>query len=839
MSKSGGSPLWLHSFTVWAITAKLAARIPRFTIEERRLLELAALIHDIGKRSTRNQAILRQEKGGPVLHTATPDDIETELRPLMIDGALALSKSDIKTIWEFVLHHGLSEKQLKAATTPAFGLYSQVIRWADWLASMAAEEHLDFGVLERVKNGTQGVLDFTTVSVGRFPSPTTYLIIDKAVELYRQKGWEPLLILDDAVIFVGRCGLAIPEHSQLIERAASSMREETLRGYDIKIQYMRYEILSGEARKDPAVFLGANREHYEEILGDIEKGPVLFFRTLMDLYKHSGQLTSTIRKTKPIVDILIKAGGTKTITEAKEEWAKHLRIPAVEIGDVKVNEMVADIFFYSRINDVLEKKLDNCLISLKPTELFDLLLNSAEEWFPEHETDISLLANIVVMEEQTNFVGLARKCLERYKEYKEKRRPSYAQCEQCGAYITVEAKPSLNFPDCVGFTQINPRTRSDAPRSVCPLCVFDAIKLRAAASGKNAVIYARITSPIPDLWKLYEGIKRWTQKLSLNLINIQQLKRLDETPEFADWPLPRRFPIPILNKEVKNDKLIPPVDTERGVLIPLDVIKADNPKDLKARYLALYALLNGMGFTTHIGREEQTGLFGEEVFSHFKGDWNTLYHSGLCINILAAVLKRSGKKANPYTFARNIMENSPPTMFAALEGGKLKKDLFVQFFRYLLKSKSIIVHSGKGDFTMKELLEDAAFFAREVPMYFWTGDDYKSWRNSHSRYVITKPVDRALNAFLQGVDFDEAFAQFLSLLKMDIAKDKQESKKGAKVDQNDLGEFVEKSRIILKRYADLKEENISRFIKAKNALRSAIHIIKRYEILQEVIHETA
>lgn len=124
-------------------------------------------------------------------------------------------------------------------------------------------------------------------------------------------------------------------------------------------------------------------------------------------------------------------------------------------------------------------------------------------------------------------------------------------------------------------------------------------------------------------------------------------------------------------------------------------------------------------------------------------------------------------------------------------------------------------------------------------MYFWTGDDYKSWRNSHSRYVITKPVDRALNAFLQGVDFDEAFAQFLSLLKMDIAKDKQESKKGAKVDQNDLGEFVEKSRIILKRYADLKEENISRFIKAKNALRSAIHIIKRYEILQEVIHETA
>jgi len=62
LAKSHGEVLWLHSFAVWSILAKLAARIPRFTDRERLLLEISALIHDIGKIRPKNQDILTNKK---------------------------------------------------------------------------------------------------------------------------------------------------------------------------------------------------------------------------------------------------------------------------------------------------------------------------------------------------------------------------------------------------------------------------------------------------------------------------------------------------------------------------------------------------------------------------------------------------------------------------------------------------------------------------------------------------------------------------------------------------------------------------------------------------------
>lgn len=142
---------------------------------------------------------------------------------------------------------------------------------------------------------------------------------------------------------------------------------------------------------------------------------------------------------------------------------------------------------------------------------------------------------------------------------------------------------------------------------------------------------------------------------------------------------------------------------------------------------------------------------------------------------------------------------------------------------------------------MKEILRDAAFFAEWVPKFFWTKDQHAKWNNPYqrSKYDITKPVDKVLNSMLQGDDFEEAFAKFLSGLKGDISGDKTKGT-GATIDVKDLEVFAFEAKKIFQRYDELRSTNITKFIQAKNGLRSALYIVKRYENLKEVIkNETA
>ena len=92
-----------------------------------------------------------------------------------------------------------------------------------------------------------------------------------------------------------------------------------------------------------------------------------------------------------------------------------------------------------------------------------------------------------------------------------------------------------------------------------------------------------------------------------------------------------------------------------------------------------------------------------------------------------------------------------------------------------------------------------------------------------------------MNDILQGKDFDDAFARYLSHIRDNIAKEKSEAKEGPKTDVNELAVFVKESKSILMLYAQLKKDNITEFIRAKNALMSAIYVFKRYENLPEVV----
>ncbi len=835
LAKSHGEMLWLHSFSVWSILSKLAVRIPRFTDHERMLLEISALIHDIGKMRTESQKVLTGERQGKLKHTATKEEIRQYLLPFISNGLFNLDSEGIDQIWEFVLHHHISEEQQKEAQTPAYGIYAEVVRYADWLSSM---ERLDMATIRQIQNGLEGICKLTTFSVGRYPSPTTYHLLHEATEKYRTHGWEILTILDDGVLFIGDTSSIPPNKKEIADSFANQLIEKSFEGVSIQNKYMRYEILSGKAKDDPYRFLQSKKDFYNDKLGDIDTGPVLFFRTLMDLYKNSGKLTARRKEQLPLLDILSKAGGTNGITQAKQKWNERQTYERNKQW-ASTNALIADIFNNVTLGEVLndiDSDSEKHFKDMSFQDLFDVLLQTAKQWSPNSEGAASeeSIANIISMEEETDFEKLAKDVFERYKNYKRSRKPANALCEQCGFPVPSEATASLNFPKYSGFTQVNPKPESDAPRIVCPLCIFDASQTRKNLQRGKSQVYVRAVSRIPELWQLYDDLRTRIDRLRQSLTNVREIKELSKT-EFANLPLPPHFMIPIQNKYKETITEIP-LHTERGTLFPIERVSNDaSPKDLRAKYLAFYALLNMMGLEVHMGLEEQEGLFGEKIFERRQRDWQTLYYEGLVTVILAGAIDKNNK----YIFAQDLLAKSPSVVLSKLEDAKIKKVLLEKVIVFLIRANLTIAERKGGVWTMKEILRDAAFFAEWVPKFFWSSKDYDSWRTGGSKYVVTKPIDRVLNALLQGDDFEEAFAKFLSGLKGDISGDKTKGT-GATVDVKDLEVFAIEARKIFHRYAELRNINITKFIQAKNGLRSATYIVKRYENLKEVIkNETA
>ena len=838
LAKSHGEVLWLHSFSVWSILAKLAVRIPRFTSQDRLFLEISALIHDIGKMRPRNQEILTGEREGTLKHTATKEEIKNYLSPFIAGSSLPIKVDDVNQIWEFALHHHISEEQQKEAQTAAFGIYTEVIRYADWLSSM---ERLDMTVIRQIQNGLDGVCNLTVFNVGRYPSPTTYHLLQEATERYHSLGWETLVVLDNGAVFIGDSKLASPQRKELSKSFTNKLIAKSFEGADIQNKYMRYEILSGPAKDDPCGFLQSRQDMYRDKLGDVEAGPVLFLRTLMDLYRNSGKLTNRLKNQYPLLDILSKAGGTNGITQAKQRWNEQ---QGINKNWPSTNALIIDIFNTVTIGEILDNEAlekENVLRDMTSQDLLNVLLRAAKRWFPESGSSIieDGIAELISMEEETDFAVIARNALERYKDYKKTRRPSNALCEQCGFTVPMEAKASSNFPcksTWTGFTQINPKPESDAPRVVCPLCIFDATQTRKYLAAGKSQVYVRAVSRIPELWQLYGDLRTRIDRLRQSLTNVREIKDLSET-EFSDLPLPQHFMIPI-QKKYKETSTEIPLHTERGTLFPIERVKNDaSPKDLRAKYLAFYALLNMMGLEVHMGLEEQEGLFGEKIFEKQKGDWQSLYFEGLVIAILAGAIDKNNK----YIFAQSLLQKSPSVVLSRLEDAKIKKEILAKVFVFLMRTNLKIAEWNGGACTMKEILKDAAFFAEWVPKFFWSKEQHAKWNNPYqrSKYDITKPVDKVLNSMLQGDDFEEAFAKFLSGLKGDISGDKTKGT-GATIDVKDLEVFAFEGKKIFQRYDELRNTNITKFIQAKNGLRSALYIVKRYENLKEVIkNETA
>lgn len=212
LGKSHGEMLWLHSCSVWSILSKLAARIPRFTDRERLILEISALVHDAGKMRSDNQEVLQGQRPGKVKHTASKEEMREYLSRFVDRGTLQITEEDIKQVWEFALHHHISDEQQKEAQTAAYGIYAEVVRYADWLSSMPK---LDMTLLRQISNRLEGICKITVFNVGRYPSPSTYHLLQEASRQYCSLGWEILVVLDNNIVFVGDASSSFPRKKKL------------------------------------------------------------------------------------------------------------------------------------------------------------------------------------------------------------------------------------------------------------------------------------------------------------------------------------------------------------------------------------------------------------------------------------------------------------------------------------------------------------------------------------------------------------------------------------------------------------------------------------------------
>lgn len=835
LAKSTGEQLWAHHFAVWNIFVKMSKFYPSLDDKEKYLLELACLFHDVGKEKSENQEVLLGERSGKVVHKPKIEEISEHIELIKDYLPNPLAQEDKKFIFDTILtHHSVSYDDIENITTASAGIFTEILRYSDWLASL---DNISPNTLLKIKNYTDKLFDLVYLELSRSASPTTNLILDITIKKYTELGWKVLLIFENGAIFIGDKGTKYPEKTQLVDELYNDFEKKSLEFQKPNPTNFTNVMLAGASKTKPSLFLDAHKDIILEALGNVDKASSFFFKFIIEVFDNAGYITGDIREKYPVLDILKAASGTRGVPNARKKWGEVKGGPIPE----KLNDMLKEMFDLSKIKDVLtdefstDEVLKNTeLPKLKPEVLLDALYTVArkfEKKDAEEDTQLKEYLNYIIsLEEETNFRTLALRIFERYKEYKTDYNAEKGVCERCSCPVTIGAKKSLGFIDRYGFSQV--RTRPDGDRATCIFCAYDVMLLRTGLNEGNTRIYLRIDSKIPELFDLYPPLKTFVMQIKDGVEYPYSIVKLEDREGLNNIPFAKRVTVP-LPKSNRDKQISNPIKNERGILFEIGNTTGNySPKDLKSKYEPLYHVMNLLGFETSIGTEEQIGLFGKKLIT-VEGD----YYKSLAVIILANFTGKTNKK---YVFASELLEKSPSVAIsfvgkAVEEGGKITQDQVIKFFDFIYKSQIKLFETERGDYTMKDLLKHAEFFAEGIPKFCWTNEDRNKWFANKSKHLITKPISKAMNDIVQGKDFDDAFARFLSHIREDIAKEKSPIEGGAKTDVNELAEFVQNSKAILIQYEQLKKENITEYIRAKNALMSAIYVFGRYDNLKEVV----
>jgi hypothetical protein len=290
---------------------------------------------------------------------------------------------------------------------------------------------------------------------------------------------------------------------------------------------------------------------------------------------------------------------------------------------------------------------------------------------------------------------------------------------------------------------------------------------------------------------------------------------------------------------------------ERGLLLRLENTSTSRgPKDLRGQFEPVYHILNFLGLQVSLGTEEQNGLFGEPVATTPEN-----YLRSLAVILLADALSKD-KQANRYVYASELLSRSPSVAlsYAAGDGRDrfgLKQDFLREFLKYLVQAK-VPVTSKKGAVDMKHLLEDAAFLAPslvdaetteeedalaledepEEPTVrkqkrrggIWSFCDHKAGEKL-TKHSTTKPISQAVDELMLGRGVPFALNKFIQNLKVTIPTARTA----------ELNAFVTGVRRILERAEEIRQKDVTDFLRYKNGLLSAVYMITRYPGLKSVL----
>ncbi len=869
IGKSNGEQLWMHQFTVWHIFNQMTTigAFPKIEKEKKDVLEVACLLHDLKKSTPWNQMILfgetdtdkiltdyqnwwkskgiriegRQlsnikrlfDRGRTDHQIETEQDLEYFLRPYLrkVEQHLPFRITGERTraIFDLIKHHFLKEADISQSELPGFGNYLHILKLCDRMASMETVDVTTINELKNVNRLGRQIFDATYFTISRNFGPFTALVSDILFESYKKSGWVPLLYLEGGGILVTRGKGNIPDKEKTLNKLYQAFLEKSLE--TLPIQYGTKTNLTGMAADHPQKFLHAHKDEIIRKLNESDAG-IVFFKFLTEILDNVGYRKEPERGKLPALDVLFGlSAGTRGIPIAGKKWRRYKGepLPIKEDGTgIEKRGSLNHIFNSVRIKEIIpDSLLTNLGISLpllrdySSHELFDVLseLSGMSERDVERDTKIkTYLDEIVAMEEEKDFQIIAQTRFDEYKNYKQK--PADEKigiCEICGC--TIGQKPGADFAkgQIQAFSQI--KARSDIPRKICPFCAYDNSVMRMGL-GTRTPIYIRISSRIPLEFR--EEITDKIKLLKDGIIRIQNIENMEKR-----WGL--FFPpvdIPIGTSDFDVIEYVSTWDREE-IICRLESIdkRGFSPKDQQAKYAPLYHIINLLGFQVSIGREEQVGLFGERLFTT-----ESEYLKSLAVILLSSTIDKKRK----YLFAKDLLEKSPSIAiaYASQENVdkkgqrwlRLKQDSAKKLFEYVYKSGIVLYSFYGGEYKMENLLKDAVFFAEGIPKFCWSSEKCNKWRQSASKHLISKPISQTMNEILQGRSFDEAFARFLSQLSGE-----------AKTDVKELEEFVRRAKEKLAQYYGLKNNNITEFIRVKNALLSAVYVFKRYENLKEVV----
>lgn len=855
LAKSNGEQLWVHHYTVYKVCSRILQLVPKFPENLKMPLLLACLTHDLGKMRPEAQEILRGiKKSARIIHKPTFDELKK-----YIQNAPGLeqtpSEKEIKITYDIaVTHHSVSDKDIISNRTAYSSSGVLLLRISDWLASM---ESIDPITIERVNSlfqipgSEKPLLHFTYFEIGREPGPSTSIIATKTLEALENLGYKRLIIFPNAAIMVKRGEPIYPEKEKIAELAYEDIRKNTLES--MIPSYSTKNLLIGYCAEFPHAYLEMHKKQIIDDFSKADRNASAFFKLYAELMSLLGHGPGVKVNPWQLNVVHGLTTGVRGIPIAGREWAERTghELPKQENGKLDrlksltvlfqnltlsqlvPKDVVEALDFEDEDKRMIELVKDDKLDRLEAEKLFFILLPFAKKaealnTSKNRKERLQEIAAMISFPVEADFAGIAAERLEAYKRYKKAPDPDKGVCEVCGSAYTQ--KPGTEVPDgtiqCFSYIKAHPKK----PRAICYLCAYDVGLIRRGVLSGCHAITIWITSKVD--FEIGSQLEDTIKRIDQSLINPRYLSRMVELGEQFKIPLPRNFKLPLtknatdLEKSIKTDSRI--LQTPFGLFGYLRQVpsRTFSIKNYRAAYAPLFDVLQLLGFSVCITNdlEFRYGLFGEGRRSSIKSFYDS-------VSVLLLAKRMPVNKQNPYCMAADIISNQPSLAIArAIEddnkgSASLTNEQLKMYIRSLAQANRQLLKGG--ELTMGELMNEAAFFARNIHHYCVEPEDRGEFWANLTKHKATKPVSMALNAMMRGRDFDEAMATFLAQLSVKIGKEEREG----------MDEFVGTSREILKRYYQLRQSSFSGFLKAKNALMNAIYAFTRYRDLDEVLVE--